>query len=274
MEVDRELVDKIVRQIQDKVNEKPTIAIILGSGLSNFVEKLENKKVIKYQEIEGMPFSRVEGHENQFVFGSLSGKNIVAMQGRFHCYDGFTAKQCGLPIYVFKQLGVETLIVTNSAGAINTSYDVGDLVLIKDHINLTAQNPMINGSVKDGKVRFIDLKQVYDKKYLELAENIAKELNIKVQKGVYLQVLGPTYETPAEVNFYRIIGADVVAMSTVLEVISACDCNMKVLGISCVANEAISEEDSETLSHEEVLESGKKATENLIKLIKEFLKKI
>ena len=274
MEVTKELVDNIASQIKAKIPFCPTVAIILGSGLSSFVDEMENKIIVRYQEIAGMPFSNVEGHKNQFVFGKLGGKYIVAMQGRFHPYDGFSAKECGLPVYVFNKLGVKTLIVTNSAGAINQSYNVGDLVLIKDHINLTAQNPMINGSILDGKVRFVDLKQVYDKNYLQVAENLANKLNIKTHKGVYIQVIGPTYETPAEVKFFRTIGSDVVAMSTVLEVISACDCGMKVLGISCVANKAVSEDEKEVLSHKEVLESGVKATENLKNLIGEFLKEI
>ncbi len=274
MEITQTLVKHIAKQIQSKTSMKPEVAIILGSGLSNFVDCMENKVIVPYSELDGMLIPHVQGHKNQFVIGKISGKAVIAMQGRFHPYDNFTAKECAMPIYVFKVLGVKSIIITNSSGAVNETYDVGDLMLIKGHINLTGMNPLIGGAIIDSGVEFVDLKDAYEKSYRNIIKNIAQEKGIALQEGVFLQDLGPSYETPAEVKFYRTIGADAVSMSTVLEVISSVQCGIKVLAISCIANKAVSENEEAPLTHEEVLESGRQAVQKLAVLLKEFLLQI
>lgn len=274
MEITKQLVESIASQIQSKITENPQVALILGSGLSGLVDCMEEKIIIPYSELQGMLIPHVQGHKNQFVVGKLGGKVVIAMQGRFHAYDGFSAKECALPIYLFKVLGVKSIIITNSSGAVNENYDVGDLMLIKGHINLTGMNPLIGGAIIDSGVQFVDLKEVYDKSYRNIIKNIALEKGITLQEGVFLQDLGPSYETPAEVKFFRTIGADAVSMSTVLEVIAAAQCELKVLAVSCIANKAVSDEDNSILKHEEVLESGRMAVEKLTILLKEFIPQI
>lgn len=270
----RELVEQIAKQIENKIEKKPSVGIILGSGLAGIADIVENKTVIKYGELDGMLKSRVEGHKNQFVIGDMGGKTVICMQGRFHPYDGFTAKETALPIYLFKLLGVETLIVTNASGAINYYFDPGDVMAIKTHINFTGMNPLIGGPIIDYGEQFIDLKNCYDHEYLEVVKEVAKDLDIELKEGVYAQMLGPTYETPAEVEMLRTLGVDSVAMSTVLETIAARQCGLRTIGFSCITNKAINFNDEEVLSHEEVLELGKKASVKLKKIIPEFIKRI
>ena len=274
MEVNQVLVEKLANQIKQKITKMPEVAMILGSGLSGLVDAMKDCTVIPYEELEGMLIPHVQGHKNQVVIGELGGKNVIAMQGRFHAYDGFSAKECALPIYLFKVLGVKTVIITNSSGAVNENYDVGDLMLIKGHINLTGMNPLIGGAIIDSGVEFVDLKEVYDKSYRNIMKELAKKHDIVLQEGVFLQDLGPSYETPAEVKFFRTIGADAVSMSTVLEVIACAQCNLKVLGISCIANKAVSDENNDVLTHEEVLESGRMAVNKLSILLTDFVKQL
>lgn len=274
MEINKALVENLANQIKQKISQNPTIAIILGSGLADIADNLENKTIIPYYSLTNMPIPHVAGHKNQFVIGQKHGKTIIAMQGRFHPYDGFSAKECVLPIYIFKLLGVETIIITNSAGGVNPSFDAGDVMLIKNHINLTGMNPLIGGAIIDYGVEFVDLKDVYCKTYQNIVMQISKEYNLNVKQGVFLQDLGPSYETPAEVSFYRTIGTDAVSMSTVLEVIASGQCGLKVLAMSCIANKAISDETTETLTHEDVLKSAKQASNKLQTIIDEFLKRI
>lgn len=269
----QKLVEHIASQIKSKIKQSPEVAVILGSGLANFAESMKDKVVIKYDELDGMLKSKVEGHKNQFVVGKIGKKIVICMQGRFHPYDGFNAKQCVLPVYVFKLLGVKTLIVTNASGAVNLDYDAGDVMIIKSQINLTGMNPLIDGAIIDYGKQFIDMKNCYDKEYIEIVKQIAKENNIDLKCGVYAQMLGPTYETPAEVNMLRVIGVDSVAMSTALEVIASTQCEMKTLGFSCISNKA-SSFDGEELSHEEVLKSSKIANEKLKLIIPRFLERI
>ena len=274
MEINQSLVEKLANQIKQKTNKRPEVAMILGSGLSGIVDEMKNCTNIPYESLEGMLIPHVQGHKNQFVIGELGGKTVIAMQGRFHPYDGFSAKECALPIYLFKMLGVKSIIITNSSGAVNENYDVGDIMLIKGHINLTGMNPLIGGVIIDSGVEFVDLKEVYDKSYRNIMKELAKKHNIILQEGVFLQDLGPSYETPAEVKFFRTIGADAVSMSTVLEVIACAQCDMKVLGISCIANKAVSDENNDILTHEEVLESGRMAVAKLSVLLKDFIKSL
>lgn len=274
MTIDKSLAENLAKQIEGKIIKKPEIALILGSGLADIADNLENKIVINYSDLNNMPIPHVQGHKNQFVVGEMNGKTVIAVLGRFHPYDGFSAKECVLPIYIFKLLGVETIIITNSAGGVNLDFNAGDVMLIKSHINLTGMNPLIDGAIIDYGVEFVDLNDAYYKPYRDLVKQISNEQNLGIKEGVFLQDLGPSYESPAEVKFFRVIGADAVSMSTVLEVIAAKQCNMKILGLSCIANKAINEDNPETLTHEEVLMSAKRASAKLKIIIDEFLKRI
>lgn len=269
------LVKSLAKQINKKDGRKPEVAVILGSGLADFVDAMENTNVIPYSELKGMLKSSVKGHKNQFVIGQLHGKTVICMQGRFHPYDGFNAKQVALPVYLFKELGVKTLILTNASGAVNKDYNAGDIMLIKSHINLTGMNPLIGGMVMDFGKQFIDMSNCYNQDYINLLLKLGKENNIDFKVGVYAQMLGPTYETPAEVNMLRVLGVDSVAMSTALEAIAGCQCEMNIVGFSCISNKAVGfEEKAETLSHEEVLKSSAKAKDVLKLILPKFIEKI
>ena len=275
MELNKDVVDMIVNQIKNKCNRLPEVAIILGSGLSGIADAFENKVIIPYDELEGMLIPNVEGHKNQFIIGEYAGKTVIALQGRFHLYNGFTAQETTLPIYIFKQLGVKTCILTNAAGAINKKYKAGDLVLIKSHINLTGQNPLIPSPlISYGEERFIDLSNCYDREYRETIKRIAKEKKIKIYEGIFLQDLGPCYETPAEVDAFRKLGADAVAMSSAIEAIACNQVKLKTIGFSCISNKAASFDAKEKLSHQEVLEKAVISAQKLQVLIYEFIQQL
>jgi purine-nucleoside phosphorylase len=267
------LLQSLVKQVKSKINLKPELAIILGSGLGNFADLIENKVEIPYSSLKGMPTSTVKGHSGQFIFGQIKGINILAMQGRLHLYEGYSAKEVTLPIYLFKKLGVESLIVTNAAGAVNDKFEAGDLMVITDQINLTGKNPLISGSIVDYGIKFIDMTKAYNKNYIKLIDNIALKNKIEIKKGTYIQFLGPTYETPAEVKMARAMGADAVGMSTAVEVIAATQAGLKTLAVSAIANMAvgITEED---VTHDMVLETMEKASKNLVPLMIEFIKNL
>ena len=267
------LIRSIVKQIKEKVEETPEIAIILGSGLSGIVDCLEQKKVVMYDELEGMLKTKVEGHKNQFVFGKLHGKNIVAMQGRFHLYDGFTAKEVCMPIYLFKELGVKTLIITNASGGIADNLNAGDIMVVEDHINNTHQNAMIGGYAIDYGKQFVDMTEPYDVEYRNIIKKCADDLSMKIKKGTYLQTVGPFYETKAEVRMMKVLGADAVGMSSAIEAEAANHCGLRVLALSTISNKACGLSDNK-LDHKEVLEMGKITGEKLVKLISEFVKNV
>lgn len=274
MKVDKTLAENLAEQIKNKIADLPEVAVILGSGLAQIADDMTDKIEIPYKTLKGMLLPNVKGHKDQFVVGKIGEKTVIAMQGRFHPYEGWTAKESVLPIYIFKLLGVKNLIVTNSAGAVNKSYDVGDIMLIKDHINLTAMNPLIGGAIVDYGIEFIDLKGAYDKLGKEKVKQIAQKNNIDLKEGVYTQMLGPSYETPAEVKYLRAIGTDAVAMSTVLEVIAGRQCGMSIVGFSCISNKAVEDDECAELSHEEVLASAKMASKKLSILIMEYIKQL
>ncbi|MFD6430710.1 purine nucleoside phosphorylase I, inosine and guanosine-specific, partial [Bacillus velezensis] len=220
-----------------------------------------------YETIPDFPVSTVEGHAGQLVMGTLEGVQVIAMQGRFHYYEGYSMDQVTFPVRVMKALGVESLVVTNAAGGINTEFRAGDLMIITDHINFTGTNPLIGPNEAEFGPRFPDMSEAYDKELSSLAEKTADELGIPVQKGVYTAVTGPSYETPAEVRFLRTMGSDAVGMSTVPEVIVANHAGMRVLGISCISNAAAGILD-QPLSHEEVMEMTEKVKGGFLKLVK------
>ena len=260
-------VQEAAAYIKEKLSgRKPEIAITLGSGLGDLAEQLTDAVQIPYGDIPHFPVSTVAGHKGQFVVGKLEGREVLCMQGRFHYYEGYDLKQVTLPVRVMKLLGIGTLIVTNAAGGINTGFRPGNLMLIEDHLNLTGENPLIGENLEAFGERFFDMTVAYDREYRTLAENLAAELDIPLQKGVYAWLTGPNYETPAEIRYLRTIGADAVGMSTVPEVLVARHCGLRVCGISCITNLAAGMGEG-LLSHEEVKETADRVKVDFIRLV-------
>lgn len=249
------------------------IAIVLGSGLNQCIHEFMNiTGEISYQEIEGMKVSTAPGHVGKFLFGTIEGIPIVAMQGRLHFYEGYSMEDVTMPIVMLHKLGVETLIVTNASGGINLDFNVGEFMLINDHINLTGTNPLI-GPKREGFERFPDMSYAYNKDYIATMKQIAAENNIPIHTGVYIGVTGPSYETPAEIRAFRVLGADAVGMSTVAEVIVANQLHMQVCGLSLISNMAAGVLDQK-LTEEEVLEAGKNAQPQFKTLLTRFIRTI
>jgi purine-nucleoside phosphorylase len=265
--------DEIISYLNSKNILKPEIGIILGSGLGVITEEICEQVVIPYSEIPHFPKSTVVGHKGQFVFGKLAGKSVVCMDGRFHYYEGYDLGQVTLPIRVMKKLGISKLLVTNAAGGVNENFVPGDLMVIKDHINLMGQNPLRGKNDEQFGPRFPDLSEAYDKGLREVIFQVADELQIKLQQGVYTAVTGPCYETPAEIRYARTIGTDAIGMSTVPEVIVANHCGIKVLGVSCITNMAAGILDQK-LNHQEVMETASIVREKFVKLIKTVISKL
>ena len=252
---------------------RPEIAITLGSGLGDLAERLDAPLTIPYKEIPHFPVSTVSGHKGQFVCGKLGGKEVLCMQGRFHYYEGYDLKQVTMPVRVMKLLGIDSLLVTNAAGGINTGFHAGTLMLIEDHLNLTGENPLIGENLDAFGDRFFDMTVAYDKEYRTLAKATAEELNVPLATGVYAWLTGPNFETPAEIRYLRTIGADAVGMSTVPEVLVARHSGIRVLGISCITNLAAGMTDN-TLSHEEVKETADRVQNEFIRLVTGIVSRI
>lgn len=259
--------------IEEKITTKPTVGLILGSGLGVLAEEVENPIKIKYNEIPGFPVSTVEGHAGQLVIGELKGVNVLAMQGRFHYYEGYSLDEVTLPVRVMKALGIETVVVTNAAGGVNRTFTPGDLMLITDHINNAGANPLIGPNDNQLGVRFPDMSTAYTPSLQELVHDVAKDLSIELKEGVYVWNSGPTYETPAEIRMLDKVGGDAVGMSTVPEVIVARHAEMNVIGISCISNMAAGILD-QPLSHEEVIETTEKAREDFLSLVKGIVERL
>lgn len=268
--------DKIqesINYVKLKKENLPKVGLILGSGLGSLADKIENPVIIKYEDIPNFPTSTVEGHAGQLVIGELAGKTIVAMQGRFHYYEGYPLKDVTFPIRVMIGLGVESIIVTNAAGGVNKEYRPGDLMIITDHINFTGQNPLMGVNLDELGPRFLDMTWAYNKEYINIAKKSGEKLGLDLKEGIYMWFTGPTYETPAEVMLARILGADAVGMSTVPEVIVANHQGIKVLGISCITNMASGILD-QPLNHEEVVETSMRVKDNFEKLLIDILETI
>lgn len=259
--------------IMTKTAYRPTIGLILGSGLGDLAEEIENPFIIPYSEIPHFAKSEAVGHANELVIGSLNGKTVLAMKGRFHYYEGFTLDEVTFPVRVMKALGVEELIITNACGAINTSFNPGDLMLITDHLNLVGTNPLIGPNNAELGTRFPDVSEVYNRTLRTIATEVANDQNTTLQNGVYAWWSGPAYETPAEIRMIRTLGADAVGMSTVPEAIVAVHGQMKVLGISCLTNMACGILD-QPLSHDEVIETAAMVKEKFIQLVKGIIEKM
>ncbi|WP_332692890.1 purine-nucleoside phosphorylase [Halalkalibacter lacteus] len=256
--------------IHNLITEQPTVGLILGSGLGELADEIENPTKIKYSEIPHFPVSTVEGHAGQLVIGQLHGKQVVAMQGRFHYYEGYSMQEVTFPVRVMKQLGVEAIVVTNACGGMNSSFKPGDLMIIEDHLNMTGVNPLIGPNEKELGPRFPDMSAAYTPELVSFVEETAKKLDISIQKGVYAGITGPTYMTPAELKMLRLVGGDAVGMSTVPEVIVASHMAMKVIGISCITDMAIGE-DLEPLTHDQVVEVANRTKPQFMRLVKEVV---
>ena len=237
----REQIDETRQFIADQVAFSGNIGIILGTGLGGLAEDIDTEKIIPYDQIPHFPVSTVEFHAGKLIFGTLAGKSVIAMQGRFHRYEGYDFKQITFPVRVMKTMGVETLLVSNASGALNPQYRAGDLMIMDDHINLLGGNPLIGENDDSLGPRFPDMSEPYSRRLIALAEEVALENRIKVHRGVYAAVPGPNLETRAEYRYLRIIGADVVGMSTIPEDIVAIHSGMEVLGISVITDEGFPE---------------------------------
>lgn len=259
--------------LKSKIEEIPNTAIILGTGLGELVHEIDNKQIIPYTEIPNFPVSTVEGHSGNLIVGTLGGKKILAMQGRFHYYEGYSMQQVTFPIRIFQALGIQYLFVSNAAGGMNPTFDIGDIMLIEDHINLFPEHPLREKNYDELGPRFPDMSEAYDKKLRLMAMEVAKEKNIKLQHGVYVGVQGPTFETPAEYYFFRIIGGDAVGMSTVPEVIVANHAKMKVLAFSIITDLGVIGKIVE-VSHEDVQEAAKLAQPKIAAIMREIIQKI
>ena len=258
--------------IESKLNGfKPEIGIVLGSGLGDLADDIENPIIIDYKDIPNFPISTVAGHKGRLVIGELSGKKVICMQGRFHYYEGYETYQTVFPIQVMRLIGVEKLILTNSAGCVNRNWESGSIMLITDHINLLTSSPLRGPNLDELGERFFDMTYAYDRELQQIALEQAKELGIDLKQGVYMYFPGPNYETPADIRAAEVLGADAVGMSTVPEVTAAVHCGLRVMGLACMTNMAAGILD-QALSHAEVLETSARVTGDFIRLVKAIIK--
>lgn len=249
---------------------QPEAGIVLGSGLGNFTTEINTVAEIPYGEIPHFPVSTVEGHSGKLIFGTVSGKNIVAMAGRFHFYEGYSPQQVVFPIRVLKMLGIKVILISNAAGGVNPAFKVGDLMIINDHISFDTFNPLIGKNDKNIGPRFPDMSEPYKKEYISLAKEIASKAGIHLQEGVYFGVTGPTFETRAEYKMIHILGGDAVGMSTVQEVVAAVHIGLPVFAMSIITDIGIREEEN-VITHEEVLQAAKEAEPKFSHVFKELI---
>lgn len=264
-----EKIQETAAYLKSKMHTSPETAIILGTGLGSLVNEITEKYEIKYEEIPNFPVSTVEGHTGKLIFGKLGNKDIMAMQGRFHYYEGYSMKEVTFPVRVMRELGIKTLFVSNASGATHPDFEIGDLMIITDHINYFPEHPLHGRNIPYGP-RFPDMSEAYDKELIRKADAIAEEKGIKVQHGVYVGTQGPTFETPAEYKLFRIFGADAVGMSTVPEVIVARHCDIKVFGISVVTDLGVEGKIVE-ISHEDVQKAADAAQPKMTTIMRELI---
>ncbi|MBG6187727.1 purine-nucleoside phosphorylase [Flavobacterium sp. CAN_S2] len=267
-----EQVQETVSYIKERIDFIPEYGVILGSGLGSFTDEMKVEFTLPYNEIPNFPVSTVQGHKGALVFGTIGDKKVVAMQGRFHFYEGYSMTEVTFPVRVMKFLGVEKLVVSNASGGVNSSYKVGSIVMITDHINMTPEHPLRGKNDERFGPRFVNMSEPYSRKMIAEVTELAKELNIEVHEGIYLGLQGPTFETLAEYKMVKILGADCVGMSTVPEVIVARHMDMETFGISVITDMG-NEESIGTISHDEVLEAAKEAEPKVRSLIKELILK-
>lgn len=261
-----ERLDKTAHYLKSKIDFVPEIAIVLGSGLGKLADFIEGSIEIPYEEIPDFPRTTVVGHEGKLIFGTLKNRKVVAMKGRFHYYEGNDIDAVVYPMRVFKRLGIESIIVTNAAGGVNTEFIPGHLMLITDHLSFFCENPLRGENIDELGSRFPDMSVVYDRDLRKIAMESARKLGIDLKEGIYSYCKGPSYESPAEIRALRLMGADAVGMSTVPEAIAARHMGMRVLGISCITNMAAGVLD-QPLNHEEVMETGKKVEQKFSALV-------
>lgn len=267
-----ERIQETANYLRNKMQTQPETAIILGTGLGSLAEEITDKNEILYKDIPNFPVSTVEGHSGKLIFGRLGGKDIMAMQGRFHYYEGYSMKEVTFPIRVMRELGIKNLFVSNASGGTNPNFRIGDLMIITDHINYFPEHPLRGRNIPYGP-RFPDMSEAYDKEFIRMADTIAQERGIHVQHGVYLGTQGPTFETPSEYKLFHILGADAVGMSTVPEVIVARHCNIRVFGVSVVTDLGVEGKIIE-VSHEEVQKAADAAQPKMTEIMKEMIKRI
>jgi len=268
-----EKIKAAVKVIEEKIKVQPEIAIILGTGLGSLVNEISNKQIISYDKIPHFPTSTTVSHEGQLVLGKIGKKGVVAMQGRFHYYEGHLLEEVVIPVRVAKFLGAKILIVSNAAGGMNPHFDLGDLVLITDHINFMGVNPLIGQHHDKLGPMFPDMCEPYSRRLMKLMEKIALEEKINIKKGIYIGVTGPNLETPAEYRFMRLIGADMVGMSTVPEVIAAVHVGLEVMGISCITDICLPDA-LKPADIKEILKVANEAEPKLTKLVKRFIEEL
>ncbi|OQX80802.1 MAG: purine-nucleoside phosphorylase [Bacteroidetes bacterium 4484_249] len=265
-----EKIQKTTAYIKSKIELEPEVGIVLGTGLGGLVKEIEITGTLPYSEIPNFPVSTVKGHEGKLIFGILGGKNVVAMQGRFHYYEGYTMQEVTFPIRVLKFLGIKLLMLSNASGGVNSDYNIGDLMIIKDHINLMGDNPLIGKNDTGLGPRFPDMSETYDKKIIRHATKIARHNNIHFQVGVYAAVTGPTFETPSEYNYIRVLGADAVGMSTVPEAIVARHMSLPCFAVSVISDLGVEGKIVE-ISHEEVIDAASLAEPKMTLVVKEMI---
>ncbi|MGC3977276.1 MAG: purine-nucleoside phosphorylase [Paludibacteraceae bacterium] len=268
-----EKIQETANFIKSKVSDLPKTGIILGTGLGNLVTQITDKLEIPYEDIPNFPVSTVEGHSGKLIFGFLGDVKVLAMQGRFHYYEGYDMKQVTFPVRVMKAIDIENLLVSNASGGMNPDFEIGDLMIITDHINLFPEHPLRGKNFKELGVRFPDMSEAYNKIFIEKAKAIAKRNNIKTVEGVYVGTSGPTFETPAEYRYFRNCGGDAVGMSTVPEVIVANHTGIRVFGISIITDLGVPGKIVE-VSHEEVQEIGNKVQPLMTQIMKELAAEI
>jgi purine-nucleoside phosphorylase len=259
--------------ILDKIDYRPEIALVLGSSLGSLAEEIKDQVVIDYKDIPNFLETTVKSHAGKLILGELAGKKVACMSGRFHYYEGYDFEQLAIPIRVLHLLGVKTVILTNAAGAVNTSYSPGEIMIISDHIKLAEGSPVRGPNIAEFGPRFFDMSNTYTQEYRELAKQVAYELDIKINEGVYFYCTGPQFESPAEIRAIRILGGDAVGMSTVTEAITAAQCGMKVLGLSLMSNMAAGVLD-QPITTEEVRETAKQASKDFKLLLREIVRRM
>lgn len=269
---DYEKLEACYRQVRNMTDFQPELALVLGSGLGDFAEKIDVLGEIRYADIEGFPVSTAPGHAGKFIYGTLNGKKIICMKGRVHFYEGYGSHDVALPIRLMKMMGAKKAILTNAAGGLNPAFSVGDFMMLTDHISLFISNPLIGKNIEELGVRFPDLSAPYDKELCSIIRASARDLHIDLKEGIYVQLSGPSYETPAETRLLRNLGADAVGMSTVMETIAARHMGMQVCAISCITNVTFDISGKEP-NEEEVIEAGKRSASQFASLISEMVKR-
>ncbi len=266
-------INETVEFIKSKITTTPKVGIVLGTGLGGLTNEIQNQHAIKYEDIPNFPVSTVPGHKGNLIFGQINNIEVIAMQGRFHYYEGYTMQELVFPIRVMKLLGIELLILSNASGGVNPDFEVGDIMIIIDHINLMADNPLIGKNIDELGPRFPDMNHAYDKNIIDKAINIAKANSIKIRTGVYAAVSGPCFETPAEYKYIRTIGADTVGMSTIPEVIAAHHMGLQVFAVSIITDLGVEGKIVE-VSHEEVIDVANKAEPKMTSIIKGMISEL